>query len=170
MLESVPEEARSQGVKLLELGDCFLPVERALRVQWAIESDTFGFTIIVKDQPLTRRGILSTISSVYDPLGIAAPFLLVGKQILQDLCRTKLSWDEEVSEEFRVRWENWKSQLPALERFSMERCFKPLVQSCRDRSITSPMLPRWVTVKCHTSESRMRKVTSIVHFLWEKLT
>ena len=79
----------------------------------------------MKDQPLTRRGILSTISSVYDPLGIAAPFLLVGKQILQDLCRTKLSWDEEVSEEFRVRWENWKSQLPALERFSMERCFKP---------------------------------------------
>ena len=64
VLESVPEEARSQGVKLLELGDCFLPVERALGVQWAIESDTFGFTIIVKDQPLTRRGTLSTISSV----------------------------------------------------------------------------------------------------------
>ena len=79
----------------------------------------------MKDQPLTQRGILSTISSVYDPLVIAAPFLLVGKQILQGLCRTKLSWDEEVSEEFRIRWENWKSQLPALEHFSMERCFKP---------------------------------------------
>ena len=57
--------------------------------------------------------------------GIAAPFLLVGKSILQDLCRTKLSWDEEIGEEYRVRWENWKSQLPALERFSMERCLKP---------------------------------------------
>lgn len=67
MLESVPEEARAQGVKSLELGDCFLPVERALGVQWAIESDAFGLRIIVKDQPLTRRGILSTISSVYDP-------------------------------------------------------------------------------------------------------
>ena len=56
----------------------------------------FGFRIVIKDQPLTRRGILSTISSVYDPLGIAAPFLLVGKKILQDLCRTKLGWDDEI--------------------------------------------------------------------------
>ena len=81
---------------------------------------------VINDQPPTRRGILSTISSVYDPLGIAAPFLLVGKKILQDLCRTKLSWDDEISEEFRVRWETWRSQLPALEQFSMERCFKPV--------------------------------------------
>lgn len=125
VLESVPEEACAQKVKSLEFGDGHLPVERALGVQWTIESDTFGFRIVVKDQPLTRRGILSTISSVYDPLGIAAPFLLVGKQILQDLCRTKLGWDEEVGEEFRVRWENWKNQLPALERFTMERCLKP---------------------------------------------
>ena len=94
-------------------------------MQQAIESDTYGFRIILKDQPLTRRGILSTISSVYDPLGIAAPFLLVGKSILLDLCHTKLSWDEEIGEEYRVRWENWKSQLPALEYFSKERCLKP---------------------------------------------
>ena len=125
VLASVPEEARAQDVRSLELGNGYLPVERALGVQWAIESDMFGFRIILKDQPLTRRGILSTISSVYDPLGIAAPYLLVGKKILQDLCRTKLGWDEEIDEECRVRWENWKSQLPALERFSMERCLKP---------------------------------------------
>ena len=84
-------EARAQDVRTLELGSGELPVERALGVQWAIESDTFGFRIVLKDQPLTRRGILSTISSVYDSLGIAAPFPLVGKSILQDLCRTKLS-------------------------------------------------------------------------------
>ena len=94
-------------------------------MQWAIESDTFGFRIVLTDQPLTRSGILSTISSVCDPLGIAAPFLLVGKSILQDLCGTQLSWDEEIGEKYRVRRENWKSQLPALENFSMERCLKP---------------------------------------------
>ena len=88
-------------MRTLELGSSELPVERALGVQWAIESDTFRFRIILKDQPLTRRGILSTISSVYNPLGKAAPFLLVGKSILQDLCRTKLSWDEEIGEEYR---------------------------------------------------------------------
>jgi len=120
VLESVPDEARAQYMRTLEPGSGELLFERALGIQWAIESDTFGFRIVLKDPPLTRRGILSTISSVYDPLGIAAPFLLVGKSILQDLCRTKLSWDEDIGEEYRVRWENWRSQLPALERFSME--------------------------------------------------
>lgn len=85
----------------------------------------FGFRIVIKDKPLTRRRTLSTMSSVYDPLGIASPFLLVGKRILQDLCRTKLGWDDESCEEFRVLWEKWRGQLPALEHFSMERRRKP---------------------------------------------
>ena len=84
----------------MELGSGELPVERALGVQWAIESDTFGFRIFLQDQALTRRDILSTISSVYVSLGIAEPFLLVKKSILQDLCCTKLSWDEEIGEEY----------------------------------------------------------------------
>ena len=127
VLESVPtaEDLRAQGLRALDLSSNFLLVERALGVQWAVESDTYGFRIIIKDKPLTRRGILSTICSIFDPLGMAAPFLLTGKKILQDLCRTKLDWDDEIDDEFRVRWENWRSQLSALEHFSMNRCVKP---------------------------------------------
>ena len=93
---SVPHDIRAHDLRTLDLSCHFLPVERALGVQWAIESDTLGLRIILKDKPLTRRGILSTICSVYDPLGIAAPFLLNGKKILQDLCRMKIDWDEEI--------------------------------------------------------------------------
>ena len=125
VLESVPEDLRAQGLRALDLRSNFLPVERALGVQWAVESDTFWFRIILKDKPLTRRGILSTICSIFDPLGMAAPFLLTGQKILQDLCRTMLDWDDEIDDEFRVRWENRRSQLSALEHFSMDRCVKP---------------------------------------------
>ena len=125
VLMSVPHDIRAHDLRTLDLSCHFLPVERALGVQWAIESDTLGFRIILKDKPLTRRGILSTICSVYDPLGIAAPFLLNGKKILQDLCRMKIDWDEEIDLEFRVRWEKWRSQLSALEDFSMDRCVIP---------------------------------------------
>ena len=141
VLKSVPDEARAQDVRTLELGSSELPVERALGVQWAIESDTFRFRIILKDQPLTRRGILSTISSVYDPLGIAAPFLLVGKSILQDLCRTKLSWDEEIGEEYRVRWENWKKPVACTGTF----LYGAMSQACElwySRLQTNPQLLR----------------------------
>ncbi|XP_068758319.1 uncharacterized protein [Montipora capricornis] len=111
------QDLRAQGLRALDLSSNFLPVERALGVQWAVESDTFGFRIILKDKPLTRRGILSTICSIFDPLGMAAPFLLTAKKILQDLCRTKLDSDDEIDDEFHVGWENWRSQLSALEHF-----------------------------------------------------
>ena len=50
----------------------------------------------MQDRPLTRRGILSTVSSVYDPLGFLAPLILVGKSLLQDLCRGKVEWDDPI--------------------------------------------------------------------------
>ena len=61
--------------------------ERALGTEWSLDTDTIGFSIQPKEKPSTRRGILSTIASVYDPLGIAAPYVMVAKRLLQDLCK-----------------------------------------------------------------------------------
>ncbi|XP_028413661.1 uncharacterized protein LOC114536517 [Dendronephthya gigantea] len=80
VLEAIPEEERSKELKCLDLNCDRLPIERALGVQWFVESDELGFKIILKDKPLTRRGILATISSIYDPIGMAAPILLSGKK------------------------------------------------------------------------------------------
>ena len=41
--ESIPEEEHSKDVKTLDLNYDDLPVERALGVQWCVESDTLGF-------------------------------------------------------------------------------------------------------------------------------
>jgi len=46
--------------------------------------------------------MLSTISSMYDLLGLASPFLLNGKKLLQSLCNSKLDWDDPVDDEHRV--------------------------------------------------------------------
>ncbi|XP_078384040.1 uncharacterized protein LOC144666486 [Oculina patagonica] len=126
VLESIPEEERSKEVKTLDLSYDELPIERALGVQWCVESDTFRFRITIKDKPLTRRGILSIVSSIYDPLGFAAPFALNAKKLLQDLCKEeKLGWDDELPEPYRIRWEKWRSELPLLERILVPRCVKP---------------------------------------------
>ncbi len=75
-----------------------LPVERVLGVEWSIKSDSFKFKIVLKDRPLTRRGILSTVSSIYDPLGMLSPVVLTAKKILRDLCRRGIGWDDTVPE------------------------------------------------------------------------
>ena len=58
------------------------------------------------NKPFTRCRMLSMISKIYDPLGLAAPFLLKGKIIHQDLCKNNYSWDDNVSINFIKKWES----------------------------------------------------------------
>ena len=125
VMETVPSEDMAKGLKELDFNIDALPIERALGVQWCIESDTFQFRITLKDQPLTRRGILSTVCSVFDPLGFIAPVVIVGKQILQEMCRCQADWDSPLPDELRPRWEKWRSELIKLKSVKLQRCFKP---------------------------------------------
>ena len=125
VIESIPVEDRAKGIQDLNLEEDALPIERALGVHWCIETDTFEFRIIIQDRPLTRRGILSTISSTYDPIGFLAPLLLPGKGILQELCRGDVGWDDEIPESSRARWQKRRSELRLLEKLSIPRSFKP---------------------------------------------
>ena len=122
LVESLPESERAGTFK--DLTDGQMPVERALGVRWDVESDKFCFKIEVNDKPLTRRGLLSVVSSVYDPLGFAAPVIFPAKVILQDLCRKKLEWDDPIPDAEKGRWLKWLQDLPKLEQFSVDRCFK----------------------------------------------
>lgn len=125
VIDAIPHEDRSKDIQSLDITRDTLPIERALGVQWCIASDTLQFRVELKDQPLTRRGILSTVSSVFDPLGLLAPLILVGKGILQELCRDGADWDDQVPEPLRSRWEKWRTDLPQLSNLKISRCYKP---------------------------------------------
>lgn len=86
VIKSLPGEECAESVKDMDLALGEPLLERALGVQWCVSSDEFQFRITVEEHPITRRGILCTVASVYDPLGFVAPFILKGKQILQQLC------------------------------------------------------------------------------------
>ena len=122
VLAAIPESERATSVKDLQLG--VMPSQRALGVKWNLESDTFGFKVKVKEKPPSRLGILSLVSSVYDPLGFASPFVLPAKVILQDLCCRGLKWDEVVPDENLKNWQQWLRDLPRLEEFSVNRYFE----------------------------------------------
>ena len=96
VLAVIPEEERAKEVKDLDLDCDNLPVERALGVWWCVQSDVFKFCISIPDRPLTRRGILSTVSSFYDPLVFLAPVVFSAKGILQDLCQRGIGWDDAI--------------------------------------------------------------------------
>lgn len=93
VLTTVPECHRAKLVKQLDLDREKSPLERALGIQWNIHRDTFTFRVAFKSRAPSRRAILSTVSSIHDPLGFHSPFILKDKQILQKLCIQKCGWD-----------------------------------------------------------------------------
>lgn len=125
VLNCVDPSERVITAKPLDLSLDAAPVGRALGIQWSIENDTFSFNINLKDQPSTRRGILSVIASLYDPLGFVSPFTLRGKCILQELCRMGIGWDDPLPEDLHPRWEEWKNGLRKLQEVTIPRCYHP---------------------------------------------
>ena len=102
----------------------------------------FTFDVNLPQKPCTRREILSTTASVYDPLRFAAPVTLEGKLILQSLCRQKADLDQHINEQEIERWSNWFFQLAALNNVQMVRCIEP-------DSFGSLQLSKYTTLQMH---------------------
>ena len=72
---------------------------------------------------MTRRGVLSVVSFLFDPLGFAAPVVLKAKLILQNLCRLGLGWDEPIPDRPADAWKKWITELPQILCLQMNRFF-----------------------------------------------
>ena len=129
MLVEIPECERASSVVNLDIED--LPTACALGLKWNVEADKFVWDLSTKVQtlakvkPMTRRGILSLVSSLFDPLGFIAPYVMKAKLLLQDLSRRKLGWDTEIEEQDKVQWSLWLEDLLKLEEIQVDRCIKP---------------------------------------------
>ena len=104
VMQTIPDEHIRKNVNLKQLEKPKSQTEKALGFVWNIDTDTFGYKISMHDKPLSKIGILSELSSVYDPLGFVAPFLLHGRKIIQILSQQELGWDEIVSDEVAKDW------------------------------------------------------------------
>ena len=99
-MEPIPEQDR---VKELQQSLDVLSNDHALGVQWNITEDTLSLRTKAFDIPKTKRGLLSTIHQIYDPLRMVSPFLLEGKGLLQHLCEEKIGWDETLPNNLQER-------------------------------------------------------------------
>jgi len=125
VMASIPEEERAKVMKNLDLNHALFPIERALGVHWDTNTDMLGIQNKPKEKVRTRRGLLSVLSSVYDPLGFVCPFVLQAKKIFQNECRSGKGWDAELEPENMKLWEQWLEELPLLSQFRVPRCFYP---------------------------------------------
>lgn len=127
VLAKIPMNERARSLVNLDMQD--ISVEHALGVLWNVKTDKFQFDTVKKTKPATRRGVLSIVSSLYDPLGFISPCILPAKILLQSLCKMKIGWDTEMGcEEIKV-WKCWLDGLSELTHLNVDRCFKPAEMS-----------------------------------------
>ena len=126
VIDSVPSTERAKTLKSLDIYQEELPTERSLGVLWDVEEDKIGFSVKKEEDDVpTRRKILSIMSSVYDPIGFTAPFVLNAKKILQVCSKQKIDWDQTIPVEQQKEWYEWLRNLPKLENVKIDRCYKP---------------------------------------------
>ena len=123
-----PREDQASDLRDLDFSLDALPIQRALGVLWDISADAFTFKVSLEKRPFTRRGVLSVLNSLYDPLGLAAPVTVRGKLLLRSMMANLSnlhpeSWDKPLPEEQRLAWEAWCKALQALTLLRVPCCY-----------------------------------------------
>ena len=115
VLAAFDKDDLAKDLKNVELWTDGLPTQRSLGICWNLQEDYFTFKVNMDEKPFTRRGVLSSINSLFDPLGFVAPVTIAGKSILREAMTSGLDWDEPLPPDFLQKWNIWKSSLRGLE-------------------------------------------------------
>lgn len=89
---------------------------KTLGLLWNPSVDRLEYTISTNcpSDRITKRQILSSISQIFDPLGLLSPVTITAKVILQQLWKLKVSWDESIPMDLHTKWLSYRTQLNKL--------------------------------------------------------
>ncbi|XP_074031706.1 uncharacterized protein [Leptinotarsa decemlineata] len=127
--QSIDVSLLASGGKNMEKNGEFV-LERILGVFWNPHDDTFSFQtkfqkidsdILEHLRRPTKREILKVLMSIFDPLGFLANFLIQGKILLQDIWRSQIGWDDEISDCMDEKWQLWIADLKTIHNFKIHR-------------------------------------------------
>ena len=122
---AIPEDLRSiSNTKQVEV-EPTKEGSSVLGLQWTIIDDNLQVcrgTSKEVENPITQRKILSLVSSVFDPLGLFAPFSVHMRRLLKSIwTENGQHWDNSVDPNEEEEFLKWKAQLPEKEKTSIDR-------------------------------------------------
>lgn len=120
ILDAVPSASRSMLPTPFETTDG--SYTKVLGLQWIPTEDFFCCAFRDSTVPIyTKRGVLSLIARIFDPLGLFSPAIFRAKHIMQRTWASKLSWDDPLPSEIQAEWSSFVSDLPSLASFRIPR-------------------------------------------------
>ena len=76
-------------------------------------------------EQLTKRLVLQQVMSLYDPMGLVGPYILLAKILLRKTWLLKLEWDDPLPSSHREDWIKFFKDLFLLEHMDIPRCLRP---------------------------------------------
>ncbi|XP_021355873.1 uncharacterized protein LOC110451959 [Mizuhopecten yessoensis] len=125
VMSSFPAQDLGKEMKNLQLDKDNLPTHKSLGLLWDLNTDNFTFDTNTKTTACTRRGILSMLNSIYDPLGFAAPITIRGKVLMRDLTKG-YGWDDSLPEDAVVKWNAFEMSIAMLRELLIPRMIVPV--------------------------------------------
>ena len=119
ILEELLTYGFSQKHSIVDLDLQNTPIQRTLGVLWDMENDLLKVKAIQKEIPMTKRGLLSLVSSIFDPLGIITPAIIEPKHIIQLSWQRKIDWDDPLPLDLEIGWKNWLINLRKINHVSL---------------------------------------------------
>ena len=98
-----------------------MPVQRTLGLSWDLEEDTFFFSVSEESKPYTKCGILSTINSLFDPVGFLFPITIQWKLILMEVNSEVYECDDPLPQTKYGACFMWRDSLPQLRQINIPR-------------------------------------------------
>ena len=117
------EENDSDEVTLEEIDD-IVESDKVLGVRYSFRRDVFFFYVKpekVEKEIRTKRQLLKTLASCYDPLGMIAAFMLQAKLLFQKAVKLELGWDDELPVELKKEIRKWQNQIPEMSQYKIHR-------------------------------------------------
>ena len=96
---------------------------KLLGLQWNKSQDVLKVATTKEEPATTKRGALSQLAKIYDPLGLVSPTTLPGKLLYREMCEANLAWDGEFPENLTKRWKEWYEYFP--EHYTVPRTLAP---------------------------------------------
>ena len=73
---------------------------------------------------ITQRTVLSFVSSVFDPIGLVAPYTVRTRLLLKEIWRIQgQQWDDELPVDIKTKFLAWHSGLPSLGKMGIKRSY-----------------------------------------------
>ncbi|XP_068697571.1 uncharacterized protein [Montipora foliosa] len=92
-LKSIPEQDRVKET-----------ITKVLGILWNTVADQLAIKGSKPTECSSKREVLKSIATVFDPLGFFTPATLRGKLFLQELWASEKEWDEKLEEEMLHKW------------------------------------------------------------------